>query len=151
MDLQAHPLRHGKLGQSAQGPGLSLDFSGRAPWNIASQKSRSSAKAPGAARKWGFTATVGGEMCVPSLRRAPDAAGGEIARASRPLNLMQFFSRAPAESLAFFPMSSPQFQLGKFLSLQTQRHSLFALFVSFQPIEQYFHFRHPFVAYTAHR
>jgi hypothetical protein len=86
MDLQAHPLRHGKLGQSApksqtgqqpissppsgspipsrvlhlnQGPGLSLDFSGRTPWNIASQKSRSGAKAPGAARKWGFTATVG--------------------------------------------------------------------------------------------
>lgn len=94
-----------------RGPGLSLDFSGQTPWNIASQKSRSSAKAPGAARKWGFTATVGGEMRV---RQAPDAAGGEIARASRPLNLMQFFSRAPAESLAFFPCPHLNSNLGNF-------------------------------------
>lgn len=94
-----------------RGPELSLDFSGRAPWNIASQKSRSGAKAAGAARKWGLRRRWGVQMRV---RQAPDAAGGEIARASRPLNLMQFFSRAPAESLAFFPMSLPQFQLGTF-------------------------------------
>ncbi|RSL66473.1 hypothetical protein CEP53_003352 [Fusarium sp. AF-6] len=72
-------------------------------------------RAAGAARKWGLRRRWGGNQM--RVRQAPDAAGGEIARASRPLNLMQFFfSSAGRISRVFFPCPYLNSNLGDFKS-----------------------------------